>query len=90
MVDGSRCSLQNFEIRLDAFTRGTFELQTLHVLQNVAKLIINSIGLKRMVNLPSGYPDANIYGYPVYSDIIKLVLLAIYFKFITTNLTYST
>ena len=31
-----------------------------------------------MVNLLSGYPDANIYGYPTDSDIIRLVLLAIY------------
>ena len=36
------------------------------------------LGLKRMVNLLSGYPDANIYGYPMNSDIIRLVLLAIY------------
>ena len=36
------------------------------------------LGLKRMV---SGYPDANIYGYPADSDIIRLVLLALYFKF---------
>ena len=40
-----------------------------------------------MVNLLSGYPDANICGYPVDSDIIKLVLLALYFKFITTRST---
>ena len=38
-----------------------------------------------MVNLLSGYPDANIYGYPTDSDIIRLVLLAIYFKFINTS-----
>ena len=38
-----------------------------------------------MVNLLSGYPDANIYGYPMDSDIIKLVLVAIYFKFINTS-----
>ena len=41
--------------------------------QSVCKL-----GLKRMVNLLSGYPDASICGYPTDSDIIKLVLLAIY------------
>ena len=38
-----------------------------------------------MVNLLSGYPDANIYGYPMDSDIIRLVFLAIYFKFINTS-----
>ena len=37
-----------------------------------------------MVNLLSRYPDANIYGYPTDRDIIKLALLVIYFKFITT------
>ena len=31
----------------------------------------------------SSYPDANIYGYLMDSDIIKLVLLAIYFIFIS-------
>ena len=36
--------------------------------------------LKRMVNLISGYPDANICGYPTDSDIINLVLLAMYFN----------
>ena len=43
--------------------------------------------LKWIVNLLSRYPDANIYGYPTYtdSDIIKLALLAIYFKFIATS-----
>ena len=45
------------------------------------------LGLKRYVNLLSGYPDANISGYPMDNDIIKLVLLAIYFKLITTSLT---
>ena len=38
-----------------------------------------------MVNLLSEYPDANIYGYLTDSDIIRLVLLAIYFKFINTS-----
>ena len=38
-----------------------------------------------MANLLSGYPDSNICGYPTDSDIIKLVLLAIYFIFISTN-----
>ena len=38
-----------------------------------------------MVNLLSGYPDANIYGYPMDSDIIRLVLLARYFKFKNTS-----
>ena len=38
-----------------------------------------------MVNLLSGYPDANIYRYPTDSDIIRLVLLAIYFEFINTS-----
>ena len=38
-----------------------------------------------MVNLLSGYPDANIYEYPTDSDIIRLVLLAIHFKFINTS-----
>ena len=38
-----------------------------------------------MVNLLFGYPDANIYGYPTDSGIIKLALLAIYFKFINTS-----
>ena len=38
-----------------------------------------------MVNLLSGYPDADICGYPTDSDIITLALLAIYFKFISTN-----
>ena len=33
-----------------------------------------------MVHLLSGYPDANICRYPTHGDIIKLVLLAIYFK----------
>jgi len=37
-----------------------------------------------MVNLLSGYPDANIW-YPTDSDIIKLVLQAIYFKFVTAS-----
>ena len=36
-----------------------------------------------MVNLLSGYPD--IYRYPTDSDIIRLVLLAIYFEFINTS-----
>ena len=48
-----------------------------------------------MVNLLSGYPDANIYGYPdanIYgyptdSDIITLVLIAIYFKFYVHKLS---
>ena len=40
------------------------------------------LGLKWMVNLLSGYPDANICRYPTDSDIIKL---AIYFKFISTS-----
>ena len=38
-----------------------------------------------MVNLLSRYPDANIYGYPTDSDIIRLVLVAIYFKFNNTS-----
>ena len=38
-----------------------------------------------MANSLSGYPDAKISGYPTDSDIIKLVLLAICFKFITTS-----
>ena len=38
-----------------------------------------------MVNLLSGYPDASICRYPTDSDIIKLVLLAIYFIFISTS-----
>ena len=38
-----------------------------------------------MANLLSGYPDANICGYPTDGDIIKLVLLAIYFTFISTS-----
>ena len=43
-----------------------------------------------MVNLLSGYPDANICGYPTDSDIIKLALLAIYFIFVsTTSAKYS-
>ena len=33
-----------------------------------------------MVNLLSGYPDANICGYPTGSDIITLALLAICLK----------
>ena len=33
-----------------------------------------------MVNLLSGYPDANICRYPTDSDIINLVLLAMYFN----------
>ena len=43
------------------------------------------LGLKRMVNLRSRYSDANIYGYPTDSDIMRLILLAIYFKFINTS-----
>ena len=45
------------------------------------------LGLKRMINLLSGYPDTNIYEYPTDSDIIRLVLLAIYiyFKFKNTS-----
>ena len=35
-----------------------------------------------MINLLSGYPDA---GYPTDSDIIKLVLLAIYFIYLSTS-----
>ena len=50
-----------------------------------AHVIMIEVGLKRMVNLLSGYPDANIYRYPTDSDIIKRVLLAIYFKFISTS-----
>ena len=46
-----------------------------------------SPGLKWMVNLLFGCPDANICGYPTDSDIIKLVLLAIYFKFTAKSLT---
>ena len=38
-----------------------------------------------MVNLLSRYPDANIYGYPTDSEIIRLVLVAIYFKFNNTS-----
>ena len=38
-----------------------------------------------MVNLLSGYPYTNIYRYPTDSGIIRLVLLAIYFKFINTS-----
>ena len=38
-----------------------------------------------MVNLLSGYPNANICGYPTDSDIITLELLAIYFKFLSTS-----
>ena len=41
-------------------------------------MIVYTVGLKRMVNLLSGYPDANICGYPMDSDIIMIVLLAIY------------
>ena len=33
-----------------------------------------------MVNLLSRYPDVNICEYPMDGDIIKLVLLAIYFN----------
>ena len=44
------------------------------------------VGLKRMVNLLSEYPYANICAYPTDSDIIKLALLAIYFIFISTSL----
>ena len=43
------------------------------------------VGLKRMINLLSRYPDANICGYPTDSDIITLVLLAMYFKFLSTS-----
>ena len=32
------------------------------------------VGLKQMVNLLYGFPDAKIYGYPTDSDIIRLVL----------------
>ena len=38
-----------------------------------------------MVNLLSGYPGANICGYPTDSDIMMLVLLAMLFKFISTS-----
>ena len=48
-----------------------------------AKFLMLHLGLKQMVNLLSGYPD--ICGYPTDSDIIKLVLLAIYFMFISTS-----
>ena len=34
---------------------------------------MNVVGLKQMVNLLSGYPDASICGYPTDSDIITLV-----------------
>ena len=43
-----------------------------------AHTLVLILGLKRMANLLSGYPDTNIYGYPTDSDIIKLVLLATY------------
>ena len=39
-----------------------------------------------MINLLCGYPDANVCRYPTNSDIITLLLLAIYYKFVTTNL----
>ena len=38
-----------------------------------------------MVNLLSGYPDADICGYPTDSDIIMLALLAVYFIFISIS-----
>ena len=38
-----------------------------------------------MINLLSGYSDTNIYEYPTDGDIIRLVLLAIYFKFKNTS-----
>ena len=38
-----------------------------------------------MMNLLSGYPDAEIHRNSMDSDIIKLVLLAIYLKFINTQ-----
>ena len=43
------------------------------------------LGLKQMVNLLSGYPDADVYRYPMDSDIIMLALLAVYFIFISTS-----
>ena len=33
-----------------------------------------ALGLKRIVNLLSGYPDSKLYGYPTDSDIINLVI----------------
>ena len=57
----------------------------IRVLWLVAIWFEHIIGLKRIVNLLSGYPDANIYGFPKDSDIIRLVLLAMYFKFISTS-----
>ena len=36
-------------------------------------------------DLLSGYPELILHGYPMDSDIIKLVLLAIYLKFIQLN-----
>ena len=44
----------------------------------VKAMIMFTVGLKRMVNLLSAYPDANICGYPTDSDIIMIVLLTIY------------
>ena len=52
----------------------------------MALLNLLEVGLKRMVNLLSGYPDASICRYPPDSDIIKLVLLAIYYIFVQTQL----
>ena len=46
---------------------------------------MHATGLKRMVNLLCGYPDANICGYPKDSEIITLVLLSIHFKFLSTS-----
>ena len=40
-----------------------------------------------MVNLLSGYLDADIHGYPTNGDIMKFVLLAIFFIFVSTSLT---
>ena len=64
---------------------------TLHLAYDYPSQVSNDtaliLGLKRMVNLLSGYPDASICGYPTDSDIIKLVLLAIFIS--TSSAKYS-
>ena len=55
-----------------------FKIDTWYKLSKCLRRCVHcALGLKRIVNLLSGYPDANIYRYPPDSDIIKLVLQAI-------------
>ena len=44
------------------------------------------LGLKRIINLLSGYPDPNVHGYPTDSNIISFLFLMLYIKSYTFRL----